>query len=362
MVQLEIVTASNAALFSRPITAVFVGGATGIGHLAVRAFAAAHGTTGQGLNLYLVGRNEVAANEIINDCQKVCPAAEFTFIPGGDLTLLASVSKLCTTIIETITKDSNGAKPHIDLLVMTQGTLYFDGRRETSEGLDQLMTLLYYSRMLLTTNLAPLLTSGPAPGHVVSVYAPNRDTMGGATFKTADISLRDPKNYGFGAMGAHVAYMTTFFFERLAADHAGRLSLCHYFPGLVEGPGFDNEGIPKWVRVAAKVVLPLVRRWACVPNGESGQRVVFHATDTMFPASGANAATKKKSGVYEELKIAKASDGVVGGGAYRCNWNNEIIETPKSYVKLRADGVADKVWEHTNQVFKDIAQKGKTEV
>jgi hypothetical protein len=92
------------------------------------------------------------------------------------------------------------------------------------------MSLLYYSRMRCITQLLPLLLASPPPAHIVSVFGPQRDEE----LFTDNISLRDPKNYGFMNMGSYVAYLTIFFMENLAAKHPGKLSLIHYLPLKVD--------------------------------------------------------------------------------------------------------------------------------
>jgi NAD(P)-dependent dehydrogenase (short-subunit alcohol dehydrogenase family) len=130
MVQLKVVHAQNEALCTKqPLTAVFVGGTSGIGEYAVRALASAHGTSGQGLRLYIVGRNEATARNIISDCQKSCPAGQFNFVHANDLTSIKDVDRVCSELVKVEETNVGGNTAKIDLLVMTQGTLYFDGRR-----------------------------------------------------------------------------------------------------------------------------------------------------------------------------------------------------------------------------------------
>jgi hypothetical protein len=102
------------------------------------------------------------------------------------------------------------------------------------------LSLLYYSRTRFITLLLPLLLASPLSGRVVSVFGPGRDTK----LVLDDLSLRNPHNFGFGNLGSHAAYMTTFFFEKLAASHLGKLSLSHYFPMLVMTPAFKSDGVP----------------------------------------------------------------------------------------------------------------------
>ena len=215
---------------------------------------------------------------------------------------------------------------------------------ETTEGIDELMSLLFYSRIRFTTQLMPLLLESPLPAHVISVYAPQRDRE----LNLEDISLRSEKNYGFGPMGSHVAYMTTFYMEYLAAKYPGKLSLAHYFPGLVATEAFWSDGLPRWFKFAWMLFAPF-RRFIVVPEAECGERVLFLASKR-FPARGTTHGTKSDDG----LEIAESSDGVVGGGAYRVDWNDEISPIKANYKKLREDGWAEKFQAHTQQAFADV--------
>lgn len=211
------------------------------------------------------------------------------------------------------------------------------------------MSLLYYSRMRFTTRVLPLLFSSSLPAHVVSVFGPGRDT----TFIPTDLSLRSPKNYGFYNSGSHIAYLTTFFMEYLAAQNPGKLALVHYFPGLVLSDGFQDPTFPFWFRGIFKYGAPLIKLLPPTLNGkESGERTLFNASPRFPPRSADGKATLSKS--VGGIGVAESSDGIVGGGAYRVNFDNEQVATPKQYKKLREEGWLDKVVNHTLKAFEEI--------
>lgn len=227
-------------------------------------------------------------------------------------------------------------------------------RTETKEGLDTLMSLLYYSRMRFLTNLLPLLLASPLPAHVVSVYAAGKE----GKLCPDDLSLRDPQHYSFANQRSHVTYMTTFFLETLAERHRGRLSLVHVFPGLVMTPAFGSDRLPTWFKLAWRwVAAPVVRRWWSVPPRECGERILFLAT-ARFPARGAGAPTKGDEGAAAtegDVGVAVGTDGRRGGGAYAVDWDGEVIPTTeKAYGTVRGEDMARKVWEHTMGAFREI--------
>jgi hypothetical protein len=204
--------------------------------------------------------------------------------------------------------------------------------------------------MRFVTQLLPLLLASPLPGRVVSVFGPGRDTK----LILDDLSLRKPQNFNFTSLGSHAAYMTTFFFEKMAASHPGKLSLSHYFPMLVITPAFKGDGVPVWFKGVFAVVGPLFKLLSVNPK-ECGDRVLFH-TSARFPARP-DAGTKSPAKIGN-VNVASSSDGVLGGGAYRVNWNGEEVPLGKGYKNIRKDEVSEKVWDHTMKVFQDISAGG----
>ena len=87
-----------------------------------------------------------------------------------------------------------------------------------------------------------------------------------------------------------------------------------------------------------------------VPGKECGERVVFLASGT-FPVQG----KETNKGVKG---IAMASDGVIGGGAYRVDWDGEMIPLKKNYPKIRDEGMAEKCCENTLRTFEVIETGG----
>lgn len=105
--------------------------------------------------------------------------------------------------------------------------------------------------------------------------------------------------------------------------------------------------MPRWLGVAFRVLGPVMTLCGVVPV-ESGKRVVFMASER-FPTRGGKGVEGKG-----KVEVAVASDGVSGGGAYRVDWNGEIDPCPKSFKKLRDDGMGEKIWDHTMRVFEEI--------
>jgi NAD(P)-dependent dehydrogenase (short-subunit alcohol dehydrogenase family) len=126
MVKLTTITAANSVFVRiQPLTAVFVGATNGIGEFTVRELCKTHGQDGPGLRIIIVGRNEEAAQTIIEECKDVCSTAGFHFVQAGDISLLQGVDKACNDIRDILA--TNNA-PGIDILIQSQGRVEFGGR------------------------------------------------------------------------------------------------------------------------------------------------------------------------------------------------------------------------------------------
>jgi hypothetical protein len=126
-IPLEQVRRENALLVNtKPFVAVVAGGTAGIGECAVRQLAETFKQHGDKLRLYMVGRNQDAADNIIADCRRACAGGQFRFVKG-DLTLIRQVDRVCADIIEQEEQGSraSGQTAKIDLLVASQGLLGF---------------------------------------------------------------------------------------------------------------------------------------------------------------------------------------------------------------------------------------------
>jgi NAD(P)-dependent dehydrogenase (short-subunit alcohol dehydrogenase family) len=372
MIPLNIIRAHNAAIVkSTPLVAVCIGGTDGIGECAVRALATTHGTTGKGLRVYIVGRNEAKADKIRAECSEACPPGQFKFVKANDLSLIKDVDRVCAEIVEA-EKDAAakaGQVAKVDLLVLTQGALTLSSRKgrdipkhfacfehangmaDTEEGLGSQPAVVYYGRMRCIVQLLPLLTASPLGGRVASVLAPGNE---GKLFPE-DLSLRDPKKWSLTTSASHACYMATFFMEELAKRNAGKLSLAHIYPGLVMTDLVHKSEFPGWVGFAWNYGIAPWAKFFAVPKVETGERLMFY-TSPRFPPRPAGSEKHEKA--VGDVQVATSTDGVLGGGCYAVNWKGDTYTMKKTYPRLRKDGMSEKVWNHTMEAFKVIEGGG----
>jgi len=131
-------------------SAIVVGGTAGIGRgIALRLAAARASVT-------VVGRSAERGAEVVAAMAAAAgeqePKPTFGFV-ACDAYLLANVAAAATSL--------RPAPAPLDVLVLTQGMATFQGFTPSTEGLDQKMTLHYWSRALFIQKLLPSLRAAP---------------------------------------------------------------------------------------------------------------------------------------------------------------------------------------------------------
>lgn len=94
---------------------LIVGATSGIGEFTAKAFV--HNAISP--RVYIVGRNQTAADRIIKECETLNKDGKVEFIKA-DVSELAEVDRVCQEIMKK--------EKHLNLLVQTQGNLNLRGR------------------------------------------------------------------------------------------------------------------------------------------------------------------------------------------------------------------------------------------
>jgi NAD(P)-dependent dehydrogenase (short-subunit alcohol dehydrogenase family) len=329
MVSCTEIQASNALIndATAPRVAVFVGGTSGIGQLTIKALVA----TGASVRIYLVGRknSEERSKAFIEELNAVNPKSEVIWIEG-EVSLLAETKRVCEVI--------KRKEARVDLLFLTAGYAPFGPRRETTEGVEIVQSLEYYSRAQCILQLMPLLEAAEAP-RVVSVLG------GGLERATAvdleDLDLKKPGN--FGGIKAQIQYtsMNTMALDKLAVDNPN-VTFIHSWPGWVNTGnvrrGRDPNSVLGWIIWI--FLEPLIALFS-FSDDESGQRHLFESTSAAF--GGRGVPWKGKPGVNS---LEKQANGLFIVN-YKCNC------TPNAKVlPLLREKAQDKIWEHTLEVLR----------
>ncbi|KAH6898060.1 hypothetical protein B0T10DRAFT_395437 [Thelonectria olida] len=316
MVPFHIVQQSNALLgtLEPGLVAIFMGATSGIGQHALQHFSR-HASSPR---IYTVARPHAMKphEELLASLRQENPSGTFSLIPA-DVSVVSEVDKVVDTIIQNETK--------VDILFLSAGFMAFEGRKDTSEGLDPSMSTRYYSRLRAVQRLLPLLDNPSVPSpRVVSVLAGGIE----GSLNENDLDLREPQNWSFWNASVHSATMGTLALEQVARQSPG-LSIVHWFPGPVATPGFARAQ-----KFGMSIPGPMSQE-------EAGARAVFLATSDRYAVQSGLVP------VPEGLQVAEKS----GGGIFLVDPIGESTNNEGLLADLRGRGVNKRVWEFTQQVF-----------
>ncbi|KAK5166609.1 uncharacterized protein LTR77_008152 [Saxophila tyrrhenica] len=309
------------------LVAVFVGGTGGIGESTAKEFFLR--TTKP--RAYIVGRSAERGNKIVRQLNQSNPGGAAFFIQK-DVSVLRNVDELCVELKQRERK--------INSLVLTAGYMTLRGRTETEEGIDQKMSVNYYSRIRCILNLMPMLENASNAGElsrVITVLAAGSE----GEVRLTDLELK--QNFTLHACLAHCVVMTDFTIEELSRRYPGT-AFSHSYPGTVK-TGIANQ-LSGPVRLAVKVMYAVMSPWI-LDVQESGERHFFQMTSKCYPAARGGVGIEVPDG----MSVFKGMDGVVGGGAYLLDWDGKTCGDESVLSKYRALDMGPQVWEHTMKVF-----------
>ena len=273
---------------------VVVGGTSGIGHGCALALAA------RGFDVTIAGRSAIAGATIVDELVQVGPSGTHKFVKV-DCFNLKDVKRLAD--------DLKSSREPLDYLVMSQGMATIQGYTSTVSGLDQKLSLHYYSRVLLASLLSNKLSESSDP-RVMSVLS------GGihGPYKNYKEDVGLLKNYS-NMNAANAAG----FYNDLAFDVQSGLypktSWIHSAPGFVN-TNWGTE-MPFWIRGPVRFLQPLFGK------------------------------TKEKCG--EELVNGMLLNATKGFNVMDQNGNVGGTRT-----KLHLESAKETVWKHSVKVFEDL--------
>lgn len=324
MVGLSVIQEANASL-PRQLTAVFVGGTSGIGLYTLVALARHCASP----TIYIIGRSQPAADEILSDLRSINPNGTYTFF-RSDVSLIKNVDSVCAEI--------RARETHINMLVLSQGTMSVG--QETAEGMHAISSLVLHSRHRFTLNLLPLLQKAAGLKRVVSIFAGTKE--GAIPPATTELQMRTLKN-PLRARGLAASCVTLLMED--AARRAPDVGFVHTYPGPVSTGinrdwNFALKGLGKVMEMAGLFV----------PKDESGERNLWLATSARFPGGAAG---------KNVTEVAIGTDGVAGSGVYVVDEKGESggDAVVKVLQKLREEKKGEWVFEEVKKEFMRITGK-----
>lgn len=163
---IETIRLANSEVSLNNKRAVVVGGTNGIGEGIAMRLAKAN------VSVTIVGRSQSRGEEVVK---------KLTTIGGTNHDFVSCDSFSMGNVVDASKEIKSRYEGKLDYLVFTQGMATTQGRTETKEGIDQKFALHYFSRMLFTKELLPLLRQTAAnddadnnPAHsgkVLSVFS-----------------------------------------------------------------------------------------------------------------------------------------------------------------------------------------------
>ncbi|KAJ5980194.1 hypothetical protein N7481_007492 [Penicillium waksmanii] len=294
------------------LVAVFAGGTSGIGESTCKEFI--RNTVSP--RAYIIGRNKLEASRIMQELKEINSKAEIHFLEC-DLTLLRNVDHICNEIKEK--------ENLINLLFMSAGFLSMK-RQETSEGLDRMMAVQYYSRMRLVVNLLPNLTAASAAGEPARVHSALNAGKEGRIFLD-DLPLEN--HFSLKNCATQATTMTTLAFDQLALAHPD-ITFIHTSPGIVRTN--ITKGFGPVISFISGAFLLLSAPFLTTAVQESGQRHLYAAL------------SKDYSPVNSEVSERHVQ---------RLNSKSEFCDENSELQEYRQTKVGPQIWEHTLQVFRN---------
>ncbi|KAG8966739.1 hypothetical protein FRC03_011380 [Tulasnella sp. 419] len=197
-------------------------------------------------HILICGRNKAAAEEIIAGFPKT-PGSTYEFIQC-DASLMKNVVQCSSEIKSKLST--------LNYLVMSQGILTFQGRTETSEGIDFKLALHFYSRWKFVNELLPLLLKAKDEGQEARVMSIMAAGYGGKV-DTSDLGLKRT----YSLINAALAAPT--YNDIMIKEYAQKypqLSFIHSHPGAVDTPIARNS---HW---ALRLASPLLSLLAVKPE------------------------------------------------------------------------------------------------
>lgn len=186
---------------------------------------------------------------------------------------------------------------------------------------------------------------------MISIYAEGFED--GTKPGESPIGLPPPATYGVAGVRKHTCFMKNFGFEELAERHAGKLSLTHIYPGLVDGPGFYNPEMPAWFRFIWRLLKSLASLYMTSPK-DCGDVMLYLATPR-FPAKSST--NEVDTGLTGRLELAKSTLGEFGGGSYAVGQRGDVATKGVSYEKVRQQGTNNEVLDHTMETLARIERE-----
>ncbi|CAE7241896.1 notO [Symbiodinium sp. CCMP2456] len=282
-------------------SALVIGGTSGVGHGLAKRLALS------GCSVTVVGRSQERGAAIVEELQKT--ASQQGATSDGSVYTFGALDAFSMPACRALADDLLKSETPLDYLVLTQGMATLQGYTPTAPekgGLDEKLTLHYYSRALLMDALAPLLQKS-SDGRCLSVLSGGIHSAYAGYAEDPDLR----KSYSLTKAANLAGFYNDIAVDALSNAYPG-VSFVHAAPGFV-ATSWGTE-MPTFVKALVRLLQNL---------GRSKE----DAAEYMF-----------RSLYHDDFK---------GGGFYIVNQYGESTETLTSLHKE----AKDTVWSHTKAIL-----------
>ncbi|KAF5646497.1 short-chain dehydrogenase [Fusarium tjaetaba] len=343
MVAFKDIRASNSRITAdvAPSVVVSVGGTAGIGKATLIQLV----SLGLPIKVYVLGRNGATQKPFIDRLRQSNPRAEVVWLEG-QISLLAETSRLCNEI--------KAREEKVDLILLSTGFLPMGPRQETSEGIEKASAVGYYSRMLIITQLLPLLSAAAADPsrtytpRVVNICAAGRES---SDIFLDDLALKAPGHFGLVSYLKHVGTMTTLTMRKLAEDPANKdIVMIHHFPGGVGTDLMKNRDsraggwLDNWVGTVLMGIAARVLKLLSTTAEQAGERCLYLSTSAAYGGKGVLPNDSQES----VLTLSRTPSGSLFsiGETLEPAWNDKVLD------ELQNKQAPEIVWRWTEGILR----------
>jgi NAD(P)-dependent dehydrogenase (short-subunit alcohol dehydrogenase family) len=347
MVSMSEIRASNTRIAesTAPHTAVFTGATDGIGRAALIRLIA----TKLPVRVYVIGRKGDKHKAFLDQLRGSNKHANIIWLEG-QLSLLADTKRLCDAI--------KAREKCIDALYMSAGFIsserlgmYFEQlatslglstenetdllRLETSEGNETSQSLAYYSRVLMMTQLLPLLKASQNP-RIVSVLNAGNETT---SIFLDDLDLKQPGHYSLINLAKSTSTYTTLTMSRLAQENPG-VVFVHHYPGGVQTDLFKKVWGNKWYWPLVSGAYSMLG----IPLEDAAEKILYLITSAKYGGKG----VPLVAGQSPALTMASTKQ---ADALYAINDKVKELQQQKVMAQLKAMNAGDIIWRKTLHVL-----------
>ncbi|GKZ34792.1 hypothetical protein AbraIFM66950_005148 [Aspergillus brasiliensis] len=321
MASISEIRASNARITSEtvPHTAVFTGATDGIGKATLTRLV----LTKLPVRVYVIGRNGKKHQAFLDELRQSNRHAEITWMEG-QLSLLADTKRLCDEIRKH--------EKSLDCLYLGAGFISSGERIETTEGKSLSLSLTYYSRILMMTQLLPLLDASLNNPRIVSVLNAGYES---SSIYLDDLDLEKPGHFSLSSLTKATSTYTTLSMSRLAQENP-HVVFIHHYPGGVNTDAFKKAWGGKWYWPLFRAALAT---FGTSPE-DAAEKVLYLITSAKFGGRGVPLEEGQKAG----MNMTKT---IQGGELFAIDDKMKGLFQGKVMLELQAMDAGDIVWRRT---------------